>query len=115
VPRQARATAPPTPPRPNRRSHATHQAQLARVELPLPEVVQVVVRAVVPLAGALFLRWSAGNVLFIYCADTLASMYAVCVLACARLFAFDAGGGPACAAATIASSGVWPGAFHAAA
>lgn len=68
---------------------------MARLELPLPEVVPIVVRAVIPLAGAPFLGWSAGNPLFIHGADTLASMYAVCVLACARLFAFGAGAGPA--------------------
>jgi hypothetical protein len=57
--------------------------------------VQVVVRAAIPLAGALLLGWSAANLLFVYAADTLASIYAVCVLACGRLFSFDTDRGPA--------------------
>jgi hypothetical protein len=59
------------------------------------EVVQVVVRAAVPLFGALFLGWPAGNLLLVYCADVLAALYVVCVLACGRLFAFDVDAGPA--------------------
>jgi hypothetical protein len=58
-------------------------------------LVQLVVRAVVPVAGVLFFGWAAGNVLFVHCADVLAGLYVVCVLACARLVAFDDGGGPA--------------------
>ena len=65
--------------------------------LPLPagDVLQVALRALVPVAGVLFLGWPAGNVVFVYCADVLASMYVVCVLACARLFALEATEGPA--------------------
>jgi len=63
--------------------------------LPLRDVIQVVVRAAVPVAGVLFLGWSAGNLLFVYLADVLASIYVVCVLACGRLFGFEAGEGPA--------------------
>jgi hypothetical protein len=59
------------------------------------DVVQVVLRALIPIAGILFLGWSAGNVIFVYCADVLASVYAVCVLACGRLFAMEPAGGPA--------------------
>jgi hypothetical protein len=68
---------------------------VAPTTLPLRDAVQVVVRAAIPLVGVLFLGWSAGNLLVVYFADVLASIYVVCVLACGRLFGFDAGDGPA--------------------
>jgi hypothetical protein len=68
---------------------------VAVATLPLRDVVHVALRAAIPLAGVLLLGWSAGNLLFVYCADTLASIYVVCVLACGRLFGIDPGGGPA--------------------
>jgi hypothetical protein len=51
------------------------------------EAVQVVVRAAVPLVGAVFLGWPAANLLFVYCADVLAALYAY---ACSRAAACSA-------------------------
>jgi hypothetical protein len=43
--------------------------------------INVVARALIPVFGIVFLGWSGGNVLLVYFADTLGSMYAVSVLA----------------------------------
>ncbi|HEY1325368.1 MAG TPA: hypothetical protein VGI14_00415 [Casimicrobiaceae bacterium] len=59
------------------------------------DILHVVFRAAIPLAGVLWLDWSAGNLLFVYLADTLASVYVVCVLTCGRLFAIEPVDGPA--------------------
>src|SRR5947209_18207227 len=61
----------------------------------LADLVNVAMRALVPLAGIVFLDWQAGNVVFVYCADVLASVYAVCVLVCGRLFTMEPSEGPA--------------------
>jgi hypothetical protein len=48
---------------------------------PSSHVINVVVRALIPVFGIVFLGWSGGKVLIVYLADTLGSMYAVSVLA----------------------------------
>ena len=70
----------------------------------------VVARALVPIAGVLFLHWSAANLLIVYFADTLAAFFAVSVLAAGRLSGGEAPGGPAwyqrlVTGARLASSG----------
>lgn len=70
----------------------------------------VAARALVPLAGVLFLHWSAANLLIVYFADTLAAFFAVSVLAAGRLSGGEAPGGPAwyqraVTGARLASSG----------
>jgi len=52
---------------------------------PFRHVAAVVVRNLVPIVGVLFLHWSATNLLIVYFADTLASFFAVSVLAAGRL------------------------------
>ena len=66
-----------------------------RLPLAPGDLVQVAARAVIPVAGILFLQWQPGDVVFVYCADVLASVYVVCVLTCARLFAMEPVEGPA--------------------
>jgi hypothetical protein len=63
--------------------------------LPLRHGASVIARALIPIAGVLFLGWSAGNLLIIYFADTLASFFSVSVLATGRLTAAAETGGPA--------------------
>jgi hypothetical protein len=70
----------------------------------------VIARTLVPIAGVLFLHWSAANLLIVYFADTLAAFFAVSVLAAGRLSASEAPGGPAwyqrvVTGARLASSG----------
>jgi hypothetical protein len=55
----------------------------------------VIARTLVPIAGVLFLHWSAANLLIVYFADTLAAFFAVSVLAAGRLSADEVPGGPA--------------------
>ncbi|HTS21185.1 MAG TPA: DUF6498-containing protein [Casimicrobiaceae bacterium] len=55
----------------------------------------VIARALIPIAGVLFLDWSAANLLIVYFADTLASFFAVSVLASGRLAEPDKTSGPA--------------------
>jgi len=55
----------------------------------------VIARTLVPIAGVLFLHWSAANLLIVYFADTLAAFFAVSVLAAGRLSAGEAPVGPA--------------------
>jgi len=67
-------------------------------------------RALVPVAGVLFLHWSAANLLIVYFADTLAAFFAVSVLAAGRLSGGEAPRGPAwyqrlATGARLASSG----------
>jgi hypothetical protein len=57
-------------------------------------VASVVVRALVPIAGVVFLHWSASNLLIVYFADTLASFFSVSVLAAGRLSEADEASGP---------------------
>jgi hypothetical protein len=64
-------------------------------ETPTRHVAAVVVRNLVPIAGVLFLHWSAGNLLIVYFADTLASFFAVSVLAAGRLSTIEKQDGPA--------------------
>lgn len=54
----------------------------------------VIVRALVPIAGVLFLHWSAANLLIVYFADTLAAFFAVSVLAAGRLSGTNSPSGP---------------------
>jgi hypothetical protein len=54
----------------------------------------VIARALVPIAGVLFLHWSAANLLIVYFADTLAAFFAVSVLAAGRLTGSEASSGP---------------------
>ena len=63
--------------------------------LPLRHVGGVVTRALIPILGVLFLHWSAGNLLIVYFADTLASFFSVSVLAVGRLSGVDEESGPA--------------------
>ena len=63
--------------------------------LPLRHVGGVVMRALIPILGVLFLHWSAGNLLIVYFADTLASFFSVSVLAVGRLSGVDKESGPA--------------------
>ena len=63
--------------------------------LPLRHVGGVVTRALIPILGVLFLHWSAGNLLIVYFADTLASFFSVSVLAVGRLSSVDEESGPA--------------------
>jgi len=70
----------------------------------------VVTRALVPIAGVLFLHWSAANLLIVYFADTLAAFFAVSVLAAGRLSGGETPRGPAwyqrlVTGARLASSG----------
>ena len=64
--------------------------------LPVPpgDLLHVAVRAAIPLVGIAFFGWPAANVVFVYCVDVLASLYAVCVLTCGRLFAMEPTSGP---------------------
>jgi hypothetical protein len=62
--------------------------------LPLRHVGSVVVRALVPIVGVLFLHWSASNLLIVYFADTLASFFSVSVLAAGRLSGVEETSGP---------------------
>jgi hypothetical protein len=62
--------------------------------LPLRHVGSVVVRALVPILGVLFLHWSASNLLIVYFADTLASFFSVSVLAAGRLSGVEETSGP---------------------
>lgn len=62
--------------------------------LPLRHVGSVVARALVPIAGVLFLHWSASNLLIVYFADTLASFFSVGVLAAGRLSGVEKASGP---------------------
>lgn len=62
--------------------------------LPAADLLHVAARAAIPLGGILLLGWPAGNVVFVYCADVLASLYVVCALACGRLFAMEPIPGP---------------------
>jgi len=61
---------------------------------PWRHVGGVVTRALIPIIGVLFLHWSAGNLLIVYFADTLASFFSVSVLAAGRLFGVDEQSGP---------------------
>ncbi len=54
----------------------------------------VVARALVPIAGVLFLHWSASDLLIVYFADTLASFFSVSVLAAGRLGGIEETSGP---------------------
>jgi hypothetical protein len=54
----------------------------------------VIARALIPIAGVLFLHWSATNLLIVYFADTLASFFSVSVLAAGRLSAAETMSGP---------------------
>ena len=56
--------------------------------------VSVVARSLVPLLGIVLLGWSAGKLLIVYCADTIASLLALMMLVCDRLFGIDPGSGP---------------------
>jgi hypothetical protein len=56
--------------------------------------VNVVARSLIPLAGIVLLGWSAANLLIVYCADTIASLLALMMLVCDRLFGIDPGSGP---------------------
>ena len=62
--------------------------------LPLRHVGSVVVRALVPIVGVLFLHWSASNLLIIYFADTLASFFSVGVLGAGHLSGVERTSGP---------------------
>jgi hypothetical protein len=62
--------------------------------LPLRHVGGVVTRALIPILGVLFLHWSAGNLLIVYFADTLASFFSVSVLAVGRLHGVEEERGP---------------------
>ena len=62
--------------------------------LPWRHVGGVVARALIPILGVLFLHWSAGNLLIVYFADTLASFFSVSVLAVGRLFGVEEDSGP---------------------
>src|SRR5882724_2626918 len=61
---------------------------------PWRHVGGVATRALIPILGVLFLHWSAGNLLIVYFADTLASFFSVSVLAVGRLYGVDETGGP---------------------
>jgi len=62
--------------------------------LPWRHVGGVVARALIPILGVLFLHWSAGNLLIVYFADTLASFFSVSVLAVGRLHGVEEESGP---------------------
>lgn len=62
---------------------------------PWRHVGGVVARALIPILGVLFLHWSAGNLLIVYFADTLASFFSVSVLAVGRLYGVEEESGPA--------------------
>jgi hypothetical protein len=53
-----------------------------------------ILRALIPIAGVLFLHWSAANLLIVYFADTLASFFAVSVLAAGRVSPAENTSGP---------------------
>jgi len=63
--------------------------------LPWRHAASVMARALIPIAGMLFLGWSAGNLLIICFADTLASFFCVSVLAVGRTTAVAEPSGPA--------------------
>jgi hypothetical protein len=62
--------------------------------LPLRHVGSVVARALIPIAGVLFLHWSASNLLIVYFADTLASFFSVGVLGAGHLSGVEEASGP---------------------
>jgi hypothetical protein len=70
---------------------------MAAVDSPPPSghIAAVVVRNLVPIAGVLLLHWSAANLLIVYFADTLASFFAVSVLAAGRLSTIEKQDAPA--------------------
>jgi len=57
--------------------------------LPLAHVVNVGTRALVPVIGVIAFDWPAASLAIVYFADTMASIYAVSIAACGRLFWFD--------------------------
>jgi hypothetical protein len=61
---------------------------------PWRHVGGVATRALIPILGVLFLHWSAGNLLIVYFADTLASFFSVSVLAVGRLHGVEEESGP---------------------
>ena len=61
----------------------------------LRHAASVIVRALVPIAGILFLQWSSTDTLIIYFADTLAAFFSVSVLAAGRLTPAEPRSGPA--------------------
>jgi len=58
----------------------------------LLHVANVVARNSIPLLGIAVLGWSPGKLLIVYFADTVASLLALMMLVCDRLFGIDAGG-----------------------
>jgi hypothetical protein len=52
-------------------------------------IVNVAARALVPVIGVIAFDWPAANLAIVYFADTIASIYAVSIAACGRLFWFD--------------------------
>jgi len=61
----------------------------------LRHAASVIARALVPIAGILFLQWSSTDTLIIYFADTLAAFFSVSVLAAGRLTPAEPRSGPA--------------------
>ena len=54
--------------------------------VPLLHVANVVARNSIPLLGIAVLGWSPGKLLIVYFADTVASLLALMMLVCDRLF-----------------------------
>ena len=54
----------------------------------------VIARALIPIIGLLFLKWSSENTLIVYFADTLAALFSVSVLAAGRLGGVEETSGP---------------------
>lgn len=57
--------------------------------LTFANALDVAARALVPVIGVIAFDWSAANVVIIYFADAMASMYAAGIAAAGRLFGFD--------------------------
>jgi hypothetical protein len=77
----------------------------------LRHAADVVVRAMIPILGILFLRWSSGNTLIVYFADTLAAFFSVGVLAAGRTLPVEEKSEPGwyqrlCKGVQLAGSGV---------
>jgi hypothetical protein len=60
----------------------------------LRHAADVIVRALIPIFGVLFLQWSSGNTLIVYFADTLAAFFSVAVLAAGRMPSVEEKSGP---------------------
>jgi hypothetical protein len=61
----------------------------------LRHTASAIARALIPVAGILFLHWSSTDTLIVYFADTLAAFFAVSVLAAGRLSPVEEKSGPA--------------------